>query len=99
MKRRRRKSLPTSMQPPVVYSNRGSEPMDNPVYMGKDTFDGQSFMTSSSELHFNPHADANIYERTADDYATVNGEGEFALSSNANSREDLLYASLYTTAK
>lgn len=93
--RRRKKKPPTDTHPPVIYSNRGIDTMDNPVYMGKKTFDGESFMTNSSDLHFNPHADANIYERVADDYATVNGEGEFVVSSNANSREDLLYSPLY----
>ncbi len=97
--RRRKNERATETHGSAIYSNAGRGSMDNPVYMEHKLFDSKDSLADSSELHFNPHADSNIYEGR-DEYATINnGDREFVTSSNANSREDLLYSPLYTTMK
>ena len=97
--RRRKKKPATQTHTSVVYSNKEHEAIDNPVYMDKMLFDSKDSLVDSSELHFNPHTDANIYEGR-DGYATItSGDREVVISSNANSREDLLYSPLYTNMK
>ncbi len=82
-------------QAPVVYSN--GDAMDNPIYIG--AYAAEDLKPNDFDLHFDPRetSTGGDYDRLSK-YAAPD-DSLLIVNSAGNSREDLLYAPLYSPIK